>query len=182
MYPENKQTTYIKVSVVSISACPKSLALCQKQYSLWTWLISFKKKSHRGTKQHNHNINHHLTKPPGTEKHPSHTSQIHILRTNNRIIHIVFTSQQQSFLFVCFLRNGDASRSAFKVLSASMASAGSVYYCWNTMHQRDCAKGCWYCNLKKHIIHATLLEHTKADDVTWSYQKLTVVAINHALS
>lgn len=37
-------------------------------------------------------------------------------------------------------------------------------------------------NLKKHIIHTTLLEHTKADDVTWSYQKLTVVVINHALS
>lgn len=37
-------------------------------------------------------------------------------------------------------------------------------------------------NLKKHITHTTLLEHTKADDVTRSYQKLTVVAINHALS
>lgn len=37
-------------------------------------------------------------------------------------------------------------------------------------------------NLKKHITHTTLLEHTKADDVTWSYQKITVVAINHALS
>lgn len=36
--------------------------------------------------------------------------------------------------------------------------------------------------LKKHIVHTTLLEHKKADDVTCPYQKLTVVAINHALS
>lgn len=143
MYPENKQTTHIKVSVVPISAYPKSLALCQKQYSLWTWLISFQKKSHRGTKQQNHNINHHLTKPPGTEKHPSHTSQTHTLRTNNRIIYTVFASQQQSFLLVCFLRNRDVSRSAFKVFSVSMASAGSVYYCCNSTHQRGCAKCKW---------------------------------------
>lgn len=37
-------------------------------------------------------------------------------------------------------------------------------------------------NLKKQIVHTTLLEHIKADDVTCPYQKLTVVAINHALS
>lgn len=36
--------------------------------------------------------------------------------------------------------------------------------------------------LKKHIVHTTLLEHIKADDFTCPYQKLTVVAINHALS
>lgn len=36
--------------------------------------------------------------------------------------------------------------------------------------------------LNKHIFHTTLLEHIKADDVTCPYQKLTVVAINHALS
>lgn len=36
--------------------------------------------------------------------------------------------------------------------------------------------------LKKQIIHTTLLEHIKADDVTCPYQNLTVVAINHALS
>lgn len=35
--------------------------------------------------------------------------------------------------------------------------------------------------LKKHIIHTPLLEHIKADDVTCPYQKLTAVAINHAL-
>lgn len=36
--------------------------------------------------------------------------------------------------------------------------------------------------LKKLIIHTTLLEHIKADDVTCPYQNLTVVVINHALS
>lgn len=36
--------------------------------------------------------------------------------------------------------------------------------------------------LKKCIIHTTLLDYIKADYVTCPYQKLTVVAINHALS